>query len=146
MSKKLNTKAFDAPVNVTLPKPPVRTPVPEPEAERFVEEAAAPARPSVLKPEAERSVGEASPLAQAPAPAEAADKPKPVATFRKTPARAPRPSTGKEQTPTQSASAPRLRRDESGERVVAYVPTELATDLRATCARSRRRTSAAASA
>jgi hypothetical protein len=133
MSKKLNTKAFDAPLNVTLPKTPVRTPVPEPEAERFVEEAAPPpARTPVLKPEAKHSVDEAPP------PAEAAAKPKPAAAPRAAPARAPHPVADKTPAPAQSASASRLRRDESGERVVAYVPTELATDLRVTCARSRR--------
>lgn len=110
MSKKLNTKAFDAPLKVDLPKPPVRTPVPEPEAERFVEEAAPPSAPPA--------------------------KPKPVAAVRSTPARAPRLASSK--VPTQSASSSRLRRDEAGERVVAYVPPDLATDLRVACARSRR--------
>jgi hypothetical protein len=134
MSKKLNTKAFDTTLSVTLPKPPVRTPVPEPEAERFlVEEAApSPARTPVLKPEAEHSVNEAPP------PAEAVDKPKPAAASRAVPARAPRPVAAKVPAPAAAAPASRLRRDESGERVVAYVPTELATDLRVTCARSRR--------
>jgi hypothetical protein len=110
MSKKLNTKAFDAPLKVDLPKLPVRTPVPEPEAERFVEEAAPPAEPPA--------------------------KPKPAAPARSAPARAPRLSSSK--APTQSASSSRLRRDEAGERVVAYVPPDLATDLRVACARSRR--------
>jgi hypothetical protein len=129
MSKKLNTKAFDAPLNVTLPKTPVRTPVPEPEAERFVEEAASPVRPPVPKPEANR-------LVEGAAPAEAFTQHKPATALRAASTRAPRPAAVK--VPTQDAPTSRLRRDESGERVVAYVPTDLATDLRVTCARSRR--------
>jgi hypothetical protein len=109
MSKKLNVKAFDAPLKVDLPKPPARTPVPEPEADRFVEESAPQAEP---KP---------APRAVAP---------------RTAPGRAPKRATTK--TPATAAPASRLRREESGERVVAYVPTDLATDLRVTCARSRR--------
>jgi hypothetical protein len=109
MSKKLNTKAFDAPLNVTLPKPPTRTPVPEPEADRFVEEAV--------------------PAAEAPAKSAAA-------VPRAASARVSRPSAGK--SPARGTHASRLRREASGERVVAYVPTDLATDLRVACARSRR--------
>lgn len=112
MSKRLNLKAFDAPLKVDLPKPPARTPVPETEAVRFVEEAA----PPVEAP------AEPMPAAQA-APRTAS-------------ARAPKRVTAKASPPVTPAS--RLRRDESGERVVAYVPTDLATDLRVTCARSRR--------
>lgn len=117
MSKKLNLKAFDSPLKVDLPKPPARTPVPETEAERFVAEAAPPAE----------------------TPAEAPTEPKPVARAAPPTAastRAPKRVTAKASPPAAPAS--RLRRDESGERVVAYVPTDLATDLRVTCARSRR--------
>ena len=112
MSKKLNTKAFDAPLKVDLPKPPVRTPVPEPEAERFVEEEVAPrADETTVKRKT------------TPPPLSAARAPRTAVV--KAPAKV-------------SSTASRLRRDESGERVVAYVPPDLATDLRVTCARSRR--------
>jgi hypothetical protein len=139
-----------------LPTPRPHTPVAEPDAARWLSGAAPPPA--------------APPPAESPRPTEAtpAPEPTPVGAVA-APTEPPAPSTpGAPPTPAErppaepeghgrpeAPSSPRgrakpkakasaLRRDESGERTVVYLPPDLATELRVFCARSRRSLSDAA--